>query len=401
MSKEQKIREVFNRGEGVLRLIPNYVPRAWGKAGRRLRLHPDDYYAMGVSRGEIKERWFSSICPAYANEDAPEDEGMSYVQTGEGMEGKILLKDFIDVLGKEIIGDELMENYGTWPMYSKFFDFSTPLFDHVHLTHETAANVGRKAKPESYYFPPQLNSFEGEFPYTFFGFDCGVTKDDVKKCLENFEICDNRITELSKAYRLKLGTGWYVPAGVIHAPGSYLTYEPQWNSDVNAIFENVTAGEVNSYDSLVQQVPEDKKHDLDYIMTMLDWEKNTDPNFRETYFRPPVIAREEAGFVEKWISYANEYFCAKELTVKPGQTVIVKDPACYGCIFVQGHGEFGIFKDAESAQILRYGQTSADEYFVSEEAARKGIRIVNHSNTEPIVILKHFGPNNHEAPKMK
>lgn len=134
---------------------------------------------------------------------------------------------------------------------------------------------------------------------------------------------------------------------------------------------------------------------------MLDWDKNIDPNFRETYFRPPVMAREEAGFSEKWISYGNDYFCAKELTIKPGQTVIVKDPACYGCIFVQGHGEFGIFKDAESAQILRYGQTSADEYFVSEDAAKKGIKIVNHSNTEPIVILKHFGPNNHEAPRAK
>ena len=129
MSKEQKIKEVFNRGEGVLRLIPNYVPRAWGKAGRRLRLHPDDYYAMGVSRGEIKERWFSSICPAYANEDAPEDEGMSYVQTGEGMDGKILLKDFIDTLGKDIIGSELIDKSGTWQMYTKLFDFGTPHFD--------------------------------------------------------------------------------------------------------------------------------------------------------------------------------------------------------------------------------------------------------------------------------
>ena len=401
MSYEAKIREVFEKGDGVLRLIPNYVPRAWGKAGRRLRLHPDDYYAMGVARGEIKERWFSSICPAYGNPDAPEDEGMSYVQTGEGMDGKILFKEFIDTLGREIIGDELMDKYGTWPMYSKFFDFRTPLFFHVHLTHETAANVGRKAKPESYYFPPQLNAFEGDLPVTFFGFDTGVTKEDVKKRLEQFEICDNKILELSKAYRLKLGTGWYVPAGVIHAPGSYLTYEPQWNSDVNAIFENVTAGEVNGYESLVQQVPEDKKHDLDYIMTMLDWDKNVDPNFRETYFRSPVLHRKEEGFSEKWISYANEYFCAKELTVEPGAEVVVRDPACYGCIFVQGHGEFGVFKDAEAAQVLRYGQTSADEYFVSEAAAKKGIRIVNHSKTEPIVMLKHFGPNNIDAPKAK
>jgi len=398
MSSEARIREVFAAKGGVLRLLPNWVPRGWGKSGHRLRLHPDDYYAMGMNRGEIKERWFSSICPAYGNPDAAPDEGMSYVQAGKGTEDKILLKDFIDTLGREIIGDELMDKYGTWPMYSKIYDFRTPLFFHVHLTPETAAAVGRNAKPESYYYPPQYNMFEGDFPFSFFGFDSTVTKEDVKECLRNFEKGDNRITDLSKAYRLKPGTGWYIPAGVIHAPGSFVTYEPQWNSDVNAIFENVTAGEVNSYDALVQQVPEDKKHDIDYIMTTLDWEKNMDPDFRKTYFRPPVCARKEEGYSEKWVSYANDYFCAKELTVEPGATVVVKDPACYGVFITQGHGEFGEFDDAEAAQMLRYGQASADEYFVSEDAARRGIRIVNHSNTEPFVILKHFGPNNHEAP---
>ena len=52
------------------------------------------------------------------------------------------------------------------------------------------------------------------------------------------------------AYRIELGTGWYTPAGVVHAPGSVLTYEPQWNSDVNSVYENVTADEVNSITSL-------------------------------------------------------------------------------------------------------------------------------------------------------
>ena len=39
-------------------------------------------------------------------------------------------------------------------------------------------------------------------------------------CLRNYDVKDNRITELSRAYRIKLGTGWYTPAGVIHAPAS-------------------------------------------------------------------------------------------------------------------------------------------------------------------------------------
>lgn len=401
MEKQQIIRKVFEDGEGVLRLLPTFVPRAWGKAGRRLRLHPDDYYALGVNRGEIKERWLSSINFAYSNKGATDDEGLSYVQVQEGTEVKILLREFVETLGSEIIGNELMEKYGTMPVFAKLYDYKTPLFFHVHLTFETAANVGRLAKPESYYYPPQLNTCEGDFPYSFFGFDASVSKQEVKDCLAKFEIDDNRITELSKAYRLKPGTGWYIPAGIIHAPGSYVTYEPQWNSDVRATFDNVTSGEVNSFDKLAQFAPDDKKHDLDYLMTMLDWEKNTTPNFRETFFRPPVIARKTESYCEKWISYANPYFCAKELTVEPKQSVVIQDDTCYGCILLQGHGEFGAYHDAEAAQMLRFGQASADEYFVSEAAARKGIRIVNHSSVEPLVMLKHFGPNNTGAPAHK
>ena len=40
-----------------------------------------------------------------------------------------------------------------------------------------------------------------------------------------------------------------------------------------------------------------------------------------------------------------------------------------------------------------FGQLSADEYFVSEAASRAGITIRNDSRCEPMVILKHFGPN--------
>lgn len=398
MDNSELIRQVFEKNEGVLRLIPTFVPRAWGKAGRRLKLHPDDYYALGVKRGEIKERWLSSINFAYSNVGATDDEGLSYVQVAEGTKNKILLRDFVELLGSEIIGEELMKKYGTMPVFAKLYDYKTPLFFHVHLTFETAANVGRYAKPESYYYPPQLNTVEGDFPFSFFGFDPSTSKEDIKQCLEKYEIDDNRVTEYSRAYRLKPGTGWFIPAGIIHAPGSYVTYEPQWNSDVRATFDNVTAGEVNSFDKLAQFAPDSKKHDIDYIMTMLDWEGNVNPNFKETHFRPPVIASEGDGYVEKWISYANDYVSAKELTVEPGKTVIIKDSACYGCIFLQGHGEFGTYKDAESAQILRFGQASADEYFVSEKSAKEGIRIVNHSSVEPIVMLKHFGPNNREAP---
>jgi hypothetical protein len=48
--------------------------------------------------------------------------------------------------------------------------------------------------------------------------------------------------------------------------------------------------------------------------------------------------------------------------------------------------------------MLRFGQPSSDEYFVSEAAAKDGVIISNRSQFQPLVILKHFGPNNSDAP---
>jgi hypothetical protein len=399
MVSSRLIQSTFDQGQGILRLAPVFVPRRFSQAGQRLRLHPDDYFALGTKRGSIKERWFSSVIPAMNGELAPWDEGMSYVSPSERIEDKFLFRDAVQELAADLIGTELKQKYGTWPMYSKFFDYRLPLFHHLHLDDLSAGRVGRIGKPEGYYFPLQLNNNLGEFPVTYFGFDPDVTKEMVRQRLLDYEKRDTRITELSRAYRVELGTGWFTPPGVVHAPGSVLTYEPQWNSDVNSVYENVTSGEINPYEFLAENCPEEKKRDVDYILSLMDWEKNLDPHYKQHYFRPPLLCEPVSeGFREKWVVYGNDYIGAKELEVAPGQTVVVKDPVAFGCILIQGHGKFGVF-DAEAAIMLRFGQLSADEYFVSEQAAREGITLTNQSRWEPMVILKHFGPNHPGMPK--
>jgi hypothetical protein len=159
----------------------------------------------------------------------------------------------------------------------------------------------------------------------------------VRHCVEIWNQGDNRITDLSKAYRLELGTGWYVPAGVLHAPGSLCTYEPQWASDVFAMFQSLVNEVPVDWSLLVKNVPEDKHHDLDYIVSMIDWETNTLPNFKERFFRKPLPVKplaemESEGYVEYWISYGSPYFAAKELTVLPERTATIRDAGPYGMI---------------------------------------------------------------------
>ena len=399
MSVKAVVERALDQGAGVLRLAPCWVPRVFCVTGRRIKLHPDDYYAMGADRGGIDERWFASTTKADNGPKTLPDEGLSYIVMKEGSSiARVLLAEAIDESGKEIIGERLATEYGGWPMYSKFFDNQGALPHHLHQMKEHAANVSRTEKPEAYYFPPQVNNHGGDFPHTFFGLEPGTTKEQVKECLRNWNTGDNKITNLSRAYRLQVGTGWDVPPGVLHAPGSLCTYEPQKASDVFSMFQSLTGGEVFPRELLVKDVPPDKHDDLDYLISMLDWELNVDPNFVEHRFMEPRSVRppeemEAEGFVEKWITYRSAEFSAKELTVLPGRTVTVKDSACYGFILVQGHGTFGAWQ-IDTPTMIRFGQLTSDEFFVTEEAAKAGVQIANPSDTDPIVMLKHFGPGN-------
>ena len=42
---------VLDQGQGVVRLAPTWIPRSFCVPGRRLKLHPDDYFAFGGERG--------------------------------------------------------------------------------------------------------------------------------------------------------------------------------------------------------------------------------------------------------------------------------------------------------------------------------------------------------------
>jgi len=391
--------KALDQGKGILRLAPTWVPRSFCVPGRRIKLHPDDYYVLGGIRGGIDERWLSSTTPAKNGPLTGENEGLSAIVVKDGSKHEqVLLKDAIDHLKGGIIGERLWNKYGAWPMYSKFFDNMGPLPHHTHHNDKYAKMVGQLGKPEAYYFPPQLNNHGGDFPYTFFGIAPGTTKEQIHECLVNFTKGDNKITNYSAAYRLEPGTGWDVPPGLLHAPGSLCTYEPQKASDVFAMYQSLVNEAIVPEELLWNGTPKDRIGDFDLLIEVLDWELNVDPNMMANRFmRPvPVVAGaslKNDGFVETWICYKSHDFSAKELTVAPGASVVVKDSAAYGIIVMQGRGKMGAWK-IETPSLIRYGQLTNDEYFITESAAREGVKIVNESDTDPIVILKHFGPDN-------
>jgi len=398
MTSKQILQKAMEQGNGVLRLTPTWVPRSFCRPGRRIKLHPDDYYVLGLERGGIDERWFASTTPADNGPMTAEDEGLSYIVADEAGEEKVLLAEAVELLKGDIIGSALYDEYGKWPMFSKFFDNLGPLPHHIHHDDEHAALVDQAGKPEMYFFPAQMNNHGGEFPFTFFGVNPEVTKDEVKQALINFDKGDNKLLDMSRAYKLSVDTGWDVPPGVLHAPGSLCTYEPQAASDVYAMYQSVLYYEHCVPPSLLwKNCPEDRIGDYDYLMDVIDWETNTDPYFSQKRLMKPkptadVDDMRAQGYLDEWICYKCDTVCAKRLTVYPGQTVTIKDAAAYGLILLQGYGTIGGY-DASTPTLIRYGELTSDEFYVTYDAAVRGVEISNASKTEPIVMLKHFARN--------
>ena len=396
------VRQALESGEGILRLAPTWVPRSFLMPGRRIKLAPQDVYALGAHRGGIDERWFASTTHA-ANEGASEDEGLSYVV----YEGKrvFTLREAVSLEGAKLVGGPIWDRYQRWPVYSKFFDNLGPIPHHMHQNDAQAAKVGQQGKPESYYFPPQLNAVGNNFPYTFFGLEPGTTKEDIRRCLERWNEGDNGILNNSKAYRLQPGTGWLVPPCVLHAPGSLVTYEPQWGSDVFGMYESLVEGRAVPWTLLVKDMPKDKHQDLDYLVEQLDWEANVNPHFKDSHYLEPISVADTAteGYVDRWIVYgkvnSEQLFSAKELTVDPGVKVTIKDNGAYGLITVQGGGRIDKLP-LQTPAMIRFGELTEDEVFVTHDAARQGV-VFENTGREPLVTLRYFGPHtNPDAPNI-
>jgi hypothetical protein len=47
--------------------------------------------------------------------------------------------------------------------------------------------------------------------------------------------------------------------------------------------------------------------------------------------------------------------------------------------------------------MIRFGEMTEDEVFVTAAAAQNGVVIENLSSSDPLVLLKHFGPGNPDA----
>ena len=62
---------------------------------------------------------------------------------------------------------------------------------------------------------------------------------------------------------------------------------------------------------------------------------------------------------------------------------------------VQGSGRIGKLR-LQTPAMIRFGQETEDEVFITHEAATAGVEIEN-TGSEPLVGLRYFGPDVHDS----
>lgn len=384
-------RRLIDDSDGLLGLAPALVARDWLPPGRRLGL-PADAYDVG-ERGHVCERWLASTTRA-DNRIGPDDEGLSRVLTAQGVGPT--LADLVLADPAAIMGAGYARDHAGLGRLAKIFDFAARIPFHIHPPHEQAQKVGRSSKDEAYYFPPGVDM--GPHPESFLGIHPGTARHDVDRLLlaELIAWDSDRVLRCSQAFAQVPRDGFFIPSGVLHAPGTAVTVELQEDSDTLAMFQALNAGQIISKELLFKDVSADARSARGEA-ALLDWvdlPENTDPYFHANHHVPPRVIVEEAGARESWVLYGSSKFSGKELLLEPGARLTTRDRGVFNLLVWQGEVMVG-------GRALRGRSPGRDELLVVHERAVRPLEYVN-TGSEPAVVIKFFGPDiNDDSPRIE
>jgi mannose-6-phosphate isomerase class I len=204
----------------------------------------------------------------------------------------------------------------------------------------------------------------------------------VLDCLKRWR--DDKALDLSPAYRLNTGEGFYTRAGVPHAPGTALTLELGEASDEYHILQAEYMGKLFSKRNfLIKDLPNEEA-----VVKLINFEASTGPHYYQKYhlLPEPVSRKPEGDCSERWIysPRTTRKYSGKELRVKPGTTVTCHEEGAHPVLIWQGRGVI--------VQTQVRAQLGQDEVFVTKETAEVGYTVKN-TGSSWLVAYKAFGPN--------
>ena len=368
MGDEEKLRKELDRKHGILRLRPNLVPQAYPGLNR-----------IGVRNsrpgklGYASERWIACCVGRLRrlrSEPKAPKAGLSVVDL-ETTHHNILLADAFDLLPSRMLGDSFAKaNQNTLGFMLGILDVGYPIFSHIH-----------PQRDESYYFL-QHPEASGSLPYSHLGLHPDTTSSEVLDCLKRWK--DDKALDLSPAYRLTTGEGFYTRAGVPHAPGTAITLELGEASDDYHILQADYMGKLFSKrDFLLKELSSEED-----VIGLINFEASTDPSYYHKYhlLPEPVTGQLEEGYTERWIysPRTTGKYSGKELIVKPGARITCHEDAAHPLLIWQGRGV------VEQTPVR--ARSGEDEVLVTKETAEVGYTVKN-TGSSWLIAYKAFGPN--------
>jgi hypothetical protein len=364
MADDERLQKELDEKKGVLRLKANVLPEPYPGLNR-----------LGVrnsqagKRGYYSERWIAS-CINLSSEPRSLKMGLSIISL-ECSGHEMLLKDAFEYSPDRMLGKSYaIANRKILGISLGILDVGYPIFHHIHPT-----------KDESYFFLQHTNAL-GPTPYSHLGLHPGTDTSQTLECLERWN--DDKILDLSPAYRLNVGEGFYTQAGVPHAPGTAITLELAEPMDDNIILQAKYMGKLFSKRRhLLRGLPNEKS-----VNRLINFKVASDPHYYQKFHLTPrpVSKPPEGRCSERWIydPRTTKKYSGKELVVKPGAKIRCKEKAAHPILVWQGRGLIqGIPVRAELGK---------DEVFITMEAAETGYYVENTGRTS-LVAYKAFGPN--------
>jgi len=380
-STESLLNRELDATNGILRLRAAFVARDFYPGLGRLGVKK---YRVG-KRGWICERWIASSVRA-ENVYKVENEGLSFIAFSKSR-AKVSFAQSLELIPSRMLGEKYAKEHDNrFGVLTKILDIGVPIPWHIHAREEDAKKYwNMKGKEEAYYF---LDSpVRGPLPYSHIGVHSDVTRDDILPLLKRWN--DDKVLDLSPAYRLNAGEGFHVFPGIPHAPGTALTLELQEESDVYNMLQAYCNGKILSRDIFLKGLPSEEA-----VVDLIDWEKAKDPYFYNRYHTVPekvASPGEEEYGVEYWAFNPNRTwkFSGKELRVPPGRAFESRENGAYAILVWKGEGRVGNLR-------VKAGDSKLDELFVSYEAAVEPHKIADTGRQE-LVLYKIFGPDVNRA----
>jgi hypothetical protein len=367
---------------GILTLDAALVARDWIVGGRRIGLAESEY-DVG-KRGMISERWLASTTHA-DNAYGPEDEGISSIRTASGE--RINLKSAVEHAPECILGDAYAAEHSGLGRLAKIYDFNSRIPFHIHPPLDQAQRVGRNSKDEACYFPPGVPL--GPHPESFLGLHPSLTQETMSDYfLDEWRRWDSdHVLSYSRAYLNVAEGGFYIPSGVLHAPGTALTIELQEDSDTLAMLQGVNDGRPVTKDLLFKDVSEADRATLGEraLLEWIDWQENLDPYFYENHRIEPRVLSSSDCHEEAWILYGSRKFSGKRLLLRPGGHYESTERGVFNLLVWSGSGTIG------GVPVVG-GKPDNDELLIVHDRAIAPIEYVNDSD-EDMIVIKFFGPD--------